>query len=334
MSASSNPNRQHYAPTLKTDSQHISPLMHFFAVHRIATPYDVVNAMPHYFTYHNKAIRHLNCLANQGYLSRHDYKDRSYVFNITNAGYERCRDGDINIDLNLIPYRYQEPTGKQVHHELLITSSATSLYQCMYTNPSVRILQEWRFGLGNIVVIDEETGEELHPFEHKIPDYCYLSSDDNGLMFRVVEVVRGVESVDNLRSMITEYEVWEQTRAAEQFLVQLYRKFGANDPKPEFQVHCILESSSWKHTDAWKERMTMMQTFKVSPRTQGRVWTTTKEAIESVRAEGLSINQPIWHRGKDLMGEKRERWLQARDGNRTRLLDSYMKNLPKHSLFA
>ena len=133
--------------------------------------------------------------------------------------------------------------------------------------------------------------------------------------------------------MISEYERWEQSPAAQQFLLDLYRSHGAKNPQPEYQVHCILESSSWKHTDAWKERMTMMQTFKVSPRTQGRVWTTTKEAMESVRAEGLSINQPIWHRGKDLLGEKRDRWLQARDGTRTRLLDSYMKTLPRYPLF-
>ena len=326
--------QQRLQPSLNTASEHEAPLMQFFAVHRIATPYDILNALPQYFAYHNKTIRHLNWLANSGYLNRHCLGDRSYVYNITNAGYERCRDKDISADLNLIPYHYREPTGKQVQHELLITGSATSLYSCMRKNPTVSILQEWRFGLKNISVVDPESGEVLHPFEHKIPDYAYISRDSNGMMFRMVEAVRGVESMDNLKNMMVEYEQWERSRAAQLWLMNLYRDHGAQNPQPEFQVHCILESSSWKHTDQWKERMTMMQTFRVSPRTQGRIWTTTFDAIQAVKAEGLTINQPIWHRGKDLMGEKRERWLNAKDGTRTRLLDSFMQTLPTYTLFA
>lgn len=320
-------------PTLRTDSEYERSLMQFFALHRIATPYMVMDAFPRFFSYHKKTMRHLNWLANKGYLGRHDYRDRGYVYNITNAGYERCRDADIGVDLARIPYMYREPNGKQVEHELLITKSAVSLYGCVRNEPNLHLLGEGRFGVQNIVVYDPDTGEELRPFDDLIPDYFYLSRDRNGLMFRMWEVMRGVESIDNVRRMMQEHQRWGFSRAAEIFLTGLYRKWGAKEPKPEYQTHCILESSSWKHTDAWKERMTMMQTFHVTPRMQGRVWTTTKEELDKALAEGLSINYKIWHRGKDLL-DKRGRWENARDGTRTRLIDGYMRSLPTHSLFA
>ena len=321
-------------PTLKTESEHLTPLMQFFALHRMATPYNVLDAFPQFFKQHKYVMLHLNWLANQGWLRRHGDKRSGYTYNITNTGYERCRDTDIGVELNRIPYKYQEPTGKQVQHELLITKTAVSLYQCVREQPEIRILAEGRFALGNIVVIDQDTGEDLRPFEHLVPDYFYLSRDRNGLMFRLVEVVRGVESVTDIRGMIAQYEQWEQTRVARQFLTGLYRQWGAKQPQPEYQLHCILESSSWKHTDAWKERVTMMQTFHVHPVTQGRVWTTTKEALETALAEGVTINHAIWRRGKDLLGERRRRFAQAPDGTRTRLVDQFIRNLPMHPLFA
>ena len=73
---------------------------------------------------HNKTMRHLNWLSNQGYLRRHDHGD-GYVFNITDTGYLRCRDIP-SMDLNTIPYHYQEPTGRQANHELLITKTAAT----------------------------------------------------------------------------------------------------------------------------------------------------------------------------------------------------------------
>ena len=323
-----------YTPTLSPNSKsiHERRLLHFFALHRMATATNILNALPEHFLYHNKVIRHLNWLCNKGYLIRQEDGDE-YVYNITPLGYERCKDKEIGVDLAMVPYTYETPTGKRSKHEILITNTATSLYQCVSQGLPVQILKEWRFCLHNISVADPDTGEQLYPFANKYPDYMYLAKDSNGLMLRMLEAVHGVEAASDLKQMIREYELWEQTKAAQLFLTQLYSRFGAKEPKIEFQIHCILESSSWKHTDAHKERMTMMQTFQVSPKTQGRVWTTTKDAIETALGEGLSINVPIWHRGKDLMGEKRQRWQMAGKGMRTKLIDNFMRTLPTYPLF-
>ena len=326
--------RSELTPTLKTESEHLVPLMQFFGLHRMAIPYHVMEAFPQWFGGdHPKTMRHLNWLHNQGWLRRHGNKDSGYTFNITQVGYERCRDTDINIPLHMIPYTYKEPSGKRARHELLITKYATSLLKCRKDIAEFNVLEQARFGLQNLTAIDHESNETLYPFEHLYPDFCYMAQDRGGMIFCMVEAVCGVESIDDLRGMIEKYERWERSRAAQLFLTNLYRKLGAKSPQPQYQVHSILESTSWKHTDAWKERMLLMQTFHANEGTQARFLTITKEELDKAFAEGLTINSKIWHRGKDLV-EKRERWQRAQDGTRTRLVDGFMRSLPTYPLFA
>lgn len=324
-------------PTLTSPSKHEESLLAFFALHRVATPNMIIDAFPRWFTYHQKVMRHLNWLANEGYLIQHEYNDGyvkdGYVYNITDKGYVRCRDFK-TIDVRTLPYRYEQPTGVQAEHDLLITKCATSMYESIRKDQGIQLLQEGRYMLSSLNWIDEDTGKEMEPFEMRVPDYWYIVKDQNGLMVRFVEVIVGEESMTRVRQMFSEYERWGQEPVVQEFLRRMYAKWGATQPQPEFQLHCILKSRNRNHTDAWKERMTMMQTFHVDPAMQGRVWTTTKEELERALAEGLSINHHIWHRGKDLMGEKRKRWNSAREGTRTRLVDEYVKGLPTYSLFA
>jgi len=321
-----------YAPTLQTASEYEEALLSFFALHRIATPYVLQDAFPRWFTYHKTTMCHLNWMANNGLLRRHSF-GQGYIYNITQTGYNRCRDFK-SIDLDSLPYNYIEPTGTQAEHELLITKTAVSIYQHIRETDGVELLKEGRFMLRQLEWIDPESGEITKPFEHIVPDYWYMIRDSKGLMMiRFVEAIVGEQSPTRVRQKFREYQRWSLQPHVDSFLKNEYARFGAGEPMAEYQVHCILESRSWKYSDAWKERMTMMQTFQVEPIMQGRVWTTTKEAIEEAISEGLSINHTIWHRGKDFLDKRRD-WERARPGTRTRLLDSYMRSCTDHPLFA
>ena len=123
--------------------------------------------------------------------------------------------------------------------------------------------------LRKLAWIDGDSGEESYPFEHLVPDYWYMIRDQNGMMIRFLEVIAGEDSPTRVRGKLREYQQWGQQAHVQEFLRGEYAKCGVREPRSEFQVHCILESRSWKHTDAWKERMTMMQTFQVDPLMQG-----------------------------------------------------------------
>ncbi len=310
--------------SLKTAPEHEEPIMQFFALHRVATPYHVMRAFPGFFKYHNKVMRHLNWLADRGYLAKHEYtgRFRSYVYNITRTGYERCRDIP-KMNLSRIPYQYEAPKGKQSMHELQITETAVSIYEHVRHQPGIELLEEGRFML---------QGESV--FEHLVPDYWYLERDANGLMVRFLEMIAGEESGTRIRQMFEEYGRWWGRPEVQEFLVRLYEKHGAQQPQPEFQVHCILHSRNWNHTDSWKERMAMMQTFHVDPMMQARIWSTTNDDLSNALDSGEGINARIWRRGKDLLGGVRQRWERVPEGRRTRFVDQCLREIPRYSLFA
>lgn len=310
-------------PSLKTPPEHEESVLQFFALHRVATPYHVMRAFPQFYKYHNKVMRHLDWLADAGYLMKHEFNGRfrSYIYNITESGYERCRDIP-KMDLRRIPYSYDEPKGKQALHEVQITETAVSIYEYIRSTPTLRMLEEGRFML-----------RSEPAFEHLIPDYWYLALDQRGLMVRFIEMIAGEESGTRIRQMFEEYESWGQRDEVQRFLQALYSHYGAREAQPEFEVHCILHNRNWNHTDAWKERMTLRQTFEVSPEMQGRVWTTTNDALSSALDEGRGINDAIWHRGRDLLGDIRRTWAHQPKA-RGRYLDACMKAIPTHSLFA
>lgn len=307
--------------------------MEFFALHRMATPYNVMDALPQ-FTTHPSVMRHLNWLANKGWLRRHRLKNKGYVYNITRAGYEKCLDKDINVPASVIPYKYKGPSGKRKEHEILITTYDAKTKKCVRSTPHVSILSQTRFALDKITVCDPETGEELFPFEFLKPDFCQLIlHQKKGLLFCMMEAIRGVESIDDLRRMVEQYEEWEHSRAGQLYLVDLYTRFGAKQPTTEFQVHCVIEADDWRYSEQWKERRLMLQTFHVGESTQAKFLTTTVGELEKALSSGLSINHPIWHRTYDLIAY-RPQWNYAPDGTRTRLVDGIANSLKCYPLFA
>lgn len=151
-------------------------------------------------------------------------------------------------------------------------------------------------------------------------------------MFRCDEHFVGESSGTRIKEKLLEYARWEQRPDVQQFLMDLYRRHGAVNPQPVFEVHCILENRDFQHTDDDKERITMMQTFQVPPEMQGKVWMTTRNAINDATDTG-EFNVSIWHRAKDLL-DKREKFQRRSGRERTRAIAEWMRTLPTYPLFA
>ena len=296
-------------------------VLRFFCVHRIATANLIQRTYPTEFPYHKKTMRCLRALVEHGLLNEHKpaTKFDDILFTITEEGYRLARDLP-DIDLGIIPYKYEAPTGKQADHELLITETAVRLYEYAMSRRGVQILKDGRFG------------NDGGAFSTKIPDFRFLSADANGLMLHLVEVIAGSESTD-VRETFEGWDAWRRTEEAQQYLLDLYRQYGAEQPQVELRVDCIIHSRNWKYTDAWKERLVLQQSMQVSKWLQARIQTTTVTALSAAIDNGMGINHPIWHRGADLIDEHRSRW-EIGEYAHARDFDAVVQQLPTHSLFA
>jgi len=171
----------------------------------------------------------------------------------------------------------------QALHELQITETAVCLYEYVRQQPDIHILEEGCFML-----------QSERAFESLVPDYWCLTLDQNGLMFHLFEMIAGEESGTRIRGMFEEYAAWSARDEVQDFLIQLYRRWGAKEPTPESRINCILHSRDWNHTDSRKERLAWLQTLHVPPAIQGRVSTTTNDALSAAMDTGLGINHAIY----------------------------------------
>lgn len=222
--------------------------------------------------------------------------------------------------LDKIPYHYEETNGTQSDHDLLATQTSTALYEYALTHRGVKILDDGRYH------------NEGGVFSIKIPDGWYLKQDGNGLMFRIFEVIAGVESSTDMREMFEGWERWAELEKVKTFLTDLYIEHGAQNPEPAFELHCILQSRNWKHTDAYKERRLLaLAAEHCSEEMLNRIWSITNDALSVALDEKGDINVAGWHCGKDLIEICEEL---PQDDPQGRRFDAAIRDLPTYALFA
>ena len=191
-----------------------------------------------------------------------------------------------------------------------------------------------RVEIAEYAAVDVVPITSVKPYTDIIPDYWYLCEHGDGWMIRYVEVISGEESATRVKEKLEEYQAWSKRPEIQRYLNDMYRKLRATNPLPEFELHCVVESRSFKRSDATKERSMMMQAFNVDPAMQMRVWTTTKDRLESAWTEGQTINAPIWYRAADFRGLPRQKYEQQKLGTRTAYVDRLMRQVDPHPLFA
>jgi len=301
-------------------SKYGEALLRFFHLHRTALAGHVHRAFPRFFKTVRDARRHLDTLVMAGHLDRVAFADpyQPNVYFIKEAGLRRCLDLE-GINPRSIPERHEPPTGTQVLHELLVTETAVSVYEHVRLRTDVTLTWEERFGFHTDPA-----------FGHLTPDWSFLMRGNDGLIWCAVEVIAGEESGTRIRECLRDYALWYETEEAVEFLRRMYAG-GIELQQVPIRILCITQNRNVTRTDAAKERLTLTQTFFVPQEIQQFVWTTTNSALKSALDTG-SINEPIWHRGKDLV-EHRSRWHSCASRQHTRFMDELVAHLPTYTLF-
>jgi hypothetical protein len=164
-------------------------------------------------------------------------------------------------------------------------------------------------------------------FRGLIPDYAFLIRHRLDMNAYLVEVSSGEESITRFRQKLIAYELWIESEASQQFLVELYRKHGAQQPRPQFRLLCVMHNRRDQRDDI-RLRDLVYAAADVPTKVRRKTWCTTAQAI----IETADISAPIWLRLKDL-----EPAFQASEGAPRRQLHRQLANAqqlaPRRSLF-
>jgi hypothetical protein len=125
-----------------------------------------------------------------------------------------------------------------------------------------------------------------------VPDFAFLFATGPRRLICLVEVSSGEESGVRLRQKLEAYDAWSVSPAASDFLVDVYRRHGARQPRPEFRlVFCVENKRTGRHYT--RVRQILRATLQCSEDLRRRLWITTLNELR----QGLAA--PIWIRASD-----------------------------------
>ncbi len=124
-----------------------------------------------------------------------------------------------------------------VLHELLTTELLLNVWESTQTNPGFELLQMERRSIPSQpgFVIDTRGGQTRLE-----PDAWFLyRQEGKGMMCCFCELDAGTMTKEQLRAKFWRYEAWAGSSQVQQFLIHLYRKHGAENPKPVFRILAV-----------------------------------------------------------------------------------------------
>lgn len=294
-------------------------ILRFLAVHRIALASHVQRALPHCFASDRSARRHLQTLADEGDVDILTYDDprRPNVYLITGQGLDRACDF-MRVVPESVPARRDDPKGDHVLHELLITEVAVARYEFFRADRDHKHLWEERFGLHTIAA-----------FADVVPDYAQAYRSPHGCLIDFVEVLSGERSITRVQEKLQRWADWSESEAGQDFLLQSYRYFRAQNPRPVFRINIVAHNRNLVGTDHGWERRVLNATFRVPADLQRRVWTTTNAALRHSKG----IDSAVW-RCAAMLVPHRARWQDTPKSKRLHYLSGVLTSVPAMKLFS
>jgi Replication-relaxation len=315
------PSRE-YPPThprsCRRYSRYAHSILTFFQRHRIAQASHIQRQFAKFFQSDRATRMHLQTLVSYGHLAvRQDHGiGQTNVYSLTQQGLRTIHEQpDHAIDV-AHQVRRRRPRGSHFLHELLITEAAVSVTEAVRNRLDLSLPWEERFGLIGTPA-----------FTDLIPDYAFLLKSPQGLLAYFVEVISGEDSPTRIGQKLTQYASWSLNPATQAFLIDLYRRHGAQHPRPQYRLVLIIHDRR-SPNDVARIRQVLGQTLTLSFAMRQRIWIASVAEL----GEARRIDAPVWVRAKDLDAHAQD-WEILSPRERRQALHKISRNLPRHRLF-
>jgi hypothetical protein len=238
------------------------------------------------------------------------------VYSLTQKGLHAIYEHEDSDFDALRQLRRRSPTGSHFLHELLITEVAVSLTEAVHPRSDLSLPWEERFGLIGTPA-----------FTDLIPDYAFLLKQTQALLVCFVEVISGEDSPTRIGQKLTEYANWSVNPVTREFLTDLYRRHGAENPRLQYRLLLVAHDRR-STSDRGRIRQILWQTLSLPQPMRQRIW------IASVAELGgaPSIDAPLWIRAKDMDVHIPGCQTQSQRKQR-QMFHTIVHGLPRHRLF-
>jgi hypothetical protein len=182
----------------------------------------------------------------------------------------------------------------RIIHELLITEFLLGIQQTIVGRSDLELLTIQRRSLAKhpafrLAINGRRT--------RLIPDAMFLfRQTGGGMICCFVEMDNGTMNRKQIRAKYARYLAWSQFAAGQQYLLDLYRRHGAVDPRPVFRLLVIARSRTGKD-DQRRMQELCAPAAKLPATLRDRLWFTTVDELCQWQHNPRPLEMAMWRKG-------------------------------------
>jgi hypothetical protein len=184
----------------------------------------------------------------------------------------------------------------RIMHEILTTEFLLAVWQTLYGRPDLKLLTMQRRSLARHESFKVDLGTRK---ARLIPDAMFLfRQSEGGMACCFVEMDNGTMNRKKIEAKYARYAAWSESAEGKQYLLDLYRKHGAQNPRPAFRLLVIARSRTGRDDEGRLGEL-MVWAAKMPSSLKSRLWFTTVQELCRWQRNSLPLNGAIWCQGCD-----------------------------------
>jgi hypothetical protein len=117
----------------------------------------------------------------------------------------------------------------------------------------------------------------------------------------LLELDNGTMNAKQIRAKFARYAAWSQSAAGQQYLIDLYERHGAKEPRPTFRLLVVARSRTGLDDDGRLSELRAVAD-RLPAGTRKRVWLTTVAALREHQHDDHPLGANVWLRLGDTQG--------------------------------
>lgn len=230
-------------------------------------------------------------------------------------------------------HRQEGYSSELVLHEVLVTEFLLAVWQTIQQRPDLDLLCIQRRSLGRHPSFEIRVAGKATRLE---PDGMFLFRQmGGGMICSFLELDRGTMNLKQIRMKYRRYEAWAHAEGGKNYLMSLYRQYGAIDPRPSFRVLLVAND---RGGDGGYDRMIELfsAALDLPSSLRDRQWFTTVADLQKSQHEPQPLGSAIWRRGRDArswLATARSAVQASKEGSIAGFVREHLPGVLHHPLF-
>lgn len=184
---------------------------------------------------------------------------------------------------------------EQVLHEILLSEFLLAVWQTVKGRGDLELLTIQRRSLAKHSAFQVALGNRATQLK---PDALFLfRQKDRGMLCCCVEMDTGSMNRKQLRAKFARYRAWAESETGKEFLLGLYRRHGATDPRPSFRLLIVAKDRGDNDEGRLAELLTAAMPY---PTVLDRIWIATIAGLRNHQHDAMPLGSAVWQRGREI----------------------------------